>query len=185
MERLSFGFWPSVRFLAAALFLFLLGSCTAKPPLDDHSVSSVDLARYTGRWYEIASFPAPFQKDCHCTTADYSLENDYLRVVNRCRRGSTQGQWDEAQGKARPVAGSRNSRLRVSFFWPFKGDYWIIGLDEGYQWVLVGHPQRKYLWILARKPKISQDLYTSLVNRAASLGYEVTRLKTMDQSCQD
>jgi apolipoprotein D and lipocalin family protein len=172
-----------IKGMILVLSLLLLCSCAEKPPPDDHSVEKVDLERYTGRWYEIASFPAPFQKDCHCTTAEYVSKGDYLQVINRCRRGSAEGEWDEATGKARPVEGSNNSRLKVSFFWPFKGDYWVIALDRDYQWVLVGHPQRRYLWILSRTPRISKALYDSLVERAASLGYDVTRLKIMDQSC--
>jgi len=173
----------SIWLLTLALIPGLFFSCTGRPPADDHSVGSVDLDRYIGRWYEIASLPAPFQKDCHCTTAEYILKGDYLRVINRCRRGSNRGELDEAKGKAWPVKGSHNSRLKVSFFWPFKGDYWVIALDKDYQWVMVGHPQRKYLWLLSRKPKISRELYDSLVEGAASLGYQVERLKTMDQSC--
>ncbi len=172
-------------FLPLILITALIGlhGCGDKIPLDDHSVQTVDLERYQGKWYEIASFPAPFQKDCYCTTAEYVLKDDYVKVINRCRRGSSQGEWDEAEGKAWPVKGSNNSRLEVSFFWPFTGDYWIVALDADYQWVLVGHPERKYFWILARQPRISQELYNSLVQRAARLGYDVNKLKLMDQSC--
>jgi apolipoprotein D and lipocalin family protein len=166
-----------------ALLLTMALACEKTMPTDDHTVTSVDLKRYVGKWYEIASLPAPFQEGCFCTTAEYSLEKDHVKVVNRCRRGSPQGEVDEALGKAWPVEGSNNSRLKVSFFWPFKGDYWIIGLDQDYQWAMVGHPQKKYLWILSRSPNMPMELYQSLVSKAKSMGYDVARLKLMNQAC--
>lgn len=150
---------------------------------DDHSVPSVDLARYAGKWYSIASLPAPFQDDCFCTTAEYILEKGRVRVINHCRRQSARGRLDQAEGIAIPVPGSRNSRLRVSFFRPFFGDYWVIALDPSYQWAMVGHPQRKYLWILSRSPRLAEEVYQRLVAQARALGYPVGRLDRTDQSC--
>ena len=171
--------------IAMAFLLFGALSCEENAPADDHTVEAVDLARYAGKWYEIASLPAPFQEDCFCTTAEYSLQKDHVKVLNQCRRGSVKGELDEAVGKAWPEEGSNNSRLKVSFFWPFKGDYWIIGLDQNYRWAMVGHPQRKYLWILSREPKMPEDLYQSLMGKAKDLGYDVSRLKLMVQECAD
>lgn len=153
------------------------------PPGQDHSVAAVDLKRYMGMWYEIASLPAPFQEDCHCTTARYTLKGDYVEVINTCRRESAQGELDTAEGKAWPVEGSNNSRLKVSFFWPFKGDYWVIGLDPDYRWAMVGHPDKKYLWILSRTPRLAPEVYAGIEVRARELGYEVDKLQLMDQSC--
>lgn len=102
-------------FLAFLLLLPLMVSCADRAPVDGHTVSKVDLQRYSGKWYEIASLPNSFQKDCFCTSAEYSLEDGYVKVVNRCRRGYVHGQEDEAVGKAWPVKGSNNSRLEVSF----------------------------------------------------------------------
>ena len=147
-------------------------------------VAMVDLERYKGRWYEIASFPASFQKGCTCTTAEYVLEKDSVRVINKCRRGGPGGEWDEAVGKARPVEGSNNARLKVSFFWPFKGDYWVIALDPDYQWAMVGHPKKEYLWILNRTPVMDKAILQDLIARARSMGYPMERLKMADQSCQ-
>jgi apolipoprotein D and lipocalin family protein len=152
-------------------------------PKDDHTVEAVDLKRYQGRWHEIASLPAGFQRGCVCTTADYKLVRDHVVVINTCRDGSPQGKIRRARGKAYPVGGSNNSRLEVVFFWPFRGNYWVIGLDRDYQWVMVGHPKRKYLWIMSRKPFMAESLYTRLKNRARALGYPVDKLKKMDQSC--
>ena len=92
-------------------------------------VSSVDIERYAGKWYEIASLPVSQQKGCYCTTAEYSIiDSTTIKVVNKCRKGSIEGEYDEAEGKAFVVEGSNNAKLRVQFFWPFRGDYWIISM---------------------------------------------------------
>jgi apolipoprotein D and lipocalin family protein len=147
-------------------------------------VPSVDLQRYMGRWYDIASFPQRFQKGCHCTTADYELtDKGYVRVINTCRRDSPDGKVTVANGKAFVVRGSNNAKLRVQFFWPFRGDYWIIDLAEDYSYAVVGEPKRKYLWILSRTPQMDEDLYQAVVGRCAEKGFDVSMLVRTDQSC--
>jgi len=171
--------------------LVLVGACMfpffgckgVGPPKEAHTVSSVDLQRYAGTWYEMASFPTWFQKGCLCTTAEYAVRGDYVEVKNSCRKGSATGELDVSTAKAWAVPGTGNSQMKVQFFWPFKGDYWIIALDENYQWALVGHPDREYLWILSRKPRMEESLYRELVEKAKKKGYDVTRLNRTDQSC--
>lgn len=169
----------------AAILLALWGCASAPPPEPGHAVPGpVDLDRYAGLWYEIAAFPQFFQKGCHCTTAEYRREGDRIRVINRCRKGGPDGPADTARGWAEPVPGSGNTRLTVSFFWPFSAPYWIVGLDaESYRYAMVGHPSRDYLWILSRTPALSPDVYRELVDRARENGYPVERLRRTDQSC--
>jgi apolipoprotein D and lipocalin family protein len=169
--------------LAGASTFLLCGCQEIGPPKEAVTVPSVNLERYAGTWYEIASFPTWFQKGCFCTTAEYAVRDDHIDVKNSCRKGSAEGERDVATGKAWSVPGTGNSQLKVQFFWPFKADYWIIALDENYQWVLVGHPEREYLWILSRDPRMEESLYRSLVEKAREKGYDVTRLKRTDQSC--
>ncbi len=140
--------------------LFSTGSVFAVNPPE--TVKHVDLERYTGTWYEIAKLPNRFQKKCAFgTTANYTLmDNGSIRVINRCYKEN--GQEMDAKGRARIVDTQSNAKLQVSFvrfFWRnwFWGDYWIIGLDENYQWAIVGHPERKYGWILARTPQINDE----------------------------
>ena len=142
---------------AASMLLVLLamplaaGETAEDAPL--RTVAGVDLDRYLGTWYEIASYPAWFQKGCTGSTATYSLQTDgRIRVVNQCFRKSLDGPRKTSTGKAVVVDGSSNAKLKVWFFWPFKGDYWIIDLDPDYRWAVVGVPSRKYLWILSRTP---------------------------------
>lgn len=140
-------------------------------------VPSVDFARYAGRWYEIARLPNWFQCDCAGnTTATYTLRPDgKVTVLNQCRKAD--GRMKSAKGTAR-VADPKgpNSKLKVTFFWPFRGNYWIIGLDADYRWALVGEPNRRYLWILSRDPQLDEGLYQQIVERAKRQGYETGSL---------
>jgi len=141
-------------------------------------VSSVDLDRYLGTWYEIASYPAWFQRNCTAVTAQYSLRDDGLiRVVNGCHKGTPTGKLKQAKGRAKVVDRDTNAKLKVSFFWPFWGDYWIIDLDPDYQWAVVGEPGRKYLWILSRKPTLDEETFRSIVDRLPGKGYDPDRLR--------
>lgn len=144
------------------------------PPVQ--TVASLDLARYAGKWYEIAAYPMFFQRNCvGDTTAEYALRADgEIAVRNRCR---TEDGFDEANGTAWPVAGGPSSRLKVSFFWPFRSDYWVIGLDEDYRWAVVGNPERKYLWLLAREPRLDEAQLGRALRAAEAQGYDVTRLR--------
>ncbi len=156
--------------LAAAI---LLTSCASLPP--PQTVPSVDLARYAGSWHEIESFPNWFQGGCTKTKAEYSpLPDGRIRVVNTCERN---GRPVRIEGTARVVPGSNNSKLKVSFFWPFEGDYWVLDLDPAYRWAAVGHPNRKYLWILARSPQLEPDELARIRQRLAAQGYDISRLR--------
>jgi apolipoprotein D and lipocalin family protein len=142
----------------AFLFLagFLLGAqhssaqATSTPPLT--AVDNIDLRRYAGKWYEIARYPNRFQRNCQSdTTAIYTLRDDgKVQVVNACREKN--GKVRTARGTAKVVDKKTNAKLKVTFFWPFYGDYWVIGLSPEYQYAIVGEPSRKYLWILNRNP---------------------------------
>lgn len=140
------------------------------------SVPAVDLARYAGKWYEIAAFPMFFQRQCvGDTTAEYSLRPDgEVGVRNRCR---TADGFDQVEGKAWPVEGGGNARLKVSFFWPFRSDYWVIGLDGDYRWAVVGNPNREYLWILSRTPELPKPLLDQALQAATLQGFDLGRLK--------
>jgi apolipoprotein D and lipocalin family protein len=141
------------------------------------TVPSVDLSRYSGKWYEIASFPQSFQKGCHNTSAVYTLSpKGYVIVENRCNKGSINGKESYIKGKAFVVENSNNAKLKVQFFWPFKGDYWIVDLAEDYSYAAVGSPDKNYLWILARSNSMESMTYGNILNRLTNLGFDVTRL---------
>jgi apolipoprotein D and lipocalin family protein len=150
----------------------VLAACRAEgPPLA--TVSDVDLDRYLGTWFEIARYEAPFQEGCTATTATYSLRDDGLiRVENRCRVDRPDGPLREAEGKARIVEAATGAKLKVTFFWPFWADYWVIGLDPDYQWAVVGEPGRKYLWILSRTPTLPEATLDEILRLVADRGYD-------------
>jgi apolipoprotein D and lipocalin family protein len=140
------------------------------------TVENVDLQRYTGLWYEIARIPNWFQNKCAGqVTAVYTLRSDgRVEVLNSCR--TRKGKTAQAKGLAKVVDQRTNAKLKVSFFRPlgislFWGDYWIIGLDPDYRWAVVGDPQRKYGWILARDPQINSGEMTKIQSLLQVKGY--------------
>ena len=171
--------WP---LFALAFGIALLGCSKTTterlqlPPLE--VVPEVDLERYLGTWYEIASYPQRFQEGCTATTATYTLRSDgEIDVLNKCRKDSLDGPEDVAEGRARVVDTTTNAKLEVSFFGPFWGDYWIIDLGPDYEYAVVGHPSRDYLWILSRTPTLDDDTYDEILSRLAEMGYPLGRLQ--------
>jgi len=141
------------------------------------TVDNVDLKKYVGLWYEIAKIPNRFQNHCvRETTAKYSLKgNGEIEVINSCI--DDKGKLDKTEGIARVVDKKSNAKLEVSFFsilgWrPVWGDYWIIGLDEDYQWAIIGTPSRKYCWILARKEKLEKETMDKIFSILKEQGYK-------------
>lgn len=171
-----------MRIIYAFLGCVVLAGCSTPPvnrsgdvPLT--TAESVDLTRYTGRWYEIARFPNGFEKDCEGVTADYALkDNGQISVINTCRKGSVNGKVEVANGRARVVDETTNAKLEVSFFGPFWGDYWILDLAEDYSLSLVGEPKGRYLWILSRTPEITDEVRASAINKLQALGYNTDAL---------
>jgi apolipoprotein D and lipocalin family protein len=142
-------------------------------------VEEVDLARYAGRWYEIASFPQYFQEGCVATRATYRLRDDgRIDVLNECRDRTLDGPLRRAEGVAWVVDPDTSpARLKVQFFWPFSGDYWIFDLDPDYRFAAVGSPSREYLWILSRTPAMDPAEYAALLERLEALGFDLSRLE--------
>jgi apolipoprotein D and lipocalin family protein len=171
-------------FMALATAVFTLLACahrakqTLPPP---EAVSRVDLKSYMGTWYEIARLTHRFQEGCFASSATYTLLDDgQVEVVNRCRKGSLNGPESSVKGKAWVVDKETNAKLKVSFFWPFSGDYWIVDLGKEYEYAVVSNPDRKYLWILSRTPRMDEPSYARIIDRLTRDGYDLSKLeKTM------
>lgn len=140
------------------------------------TVKQVDLKKYIGLWYEIARIPNSFQVQCaYGTTAEYKIDDDGdIIVVNSCY--DDEGKIDVAEGLAKVVDKKTNTKLEVSFFSilgirPFWGDYWIIGLDDNYQWAVVGTPSRKYGWVLSRAPSLPDSTMKNIFKLLKSQNY--------------
>lgn len=162
----------------------LLGGCAGIESRESlHTVTSVDLGRYAGTWYEIARLPMWFQRHCVDSKAVYTVRSDgRVGVHNECVTDG--GRLDTAEGVATVMDPQTNARLMVVFDNWFaqlfgssrEGNYWILDLDPEYRTALVGTPDRRYLWILARAPRIDDDNYRNLVQLARRFGYPVERL---------
>jgi apolipoprotein D and lipocalin family protein len=173
-----------IRHLKHFVYTLAIGSlisCAGQPvaPLD--TVQSIDIARYVGTWYEIALLPNKFQAMCVADTqAHYRPDGDGIRVRNRCRKSDDS--IAEINGVAKIVQGSGNAKLRVSFFRPFYGDYWILAIDPAYEWVLVGEPRRKFGWVLARKPNLDDATLNLALDKAAKLGFSKEQFRLTPQT---
>jgi apolipoprotein D and lipocalin family protein len=157
-----------------------LTGCVSKPAVPLPTVEAVDLNRYMGAWYEIALLPNRFQAVCVADTqAHYRIDGDVVRVTNRCR--GADGGIEEANGVAKVVERSGNAKLRVSFFRPFYGNYWILAIDPDYRWVLVGEPGREYGWVLSRTPALNEATLAAVLQKAAALGYDPAAFRRTPQ----
>ncbi len=162
--------------LAAGVLAAAINSLAANNPEPLTTVNYVDLRRYAGKWHEIARYANRFQRDCASdTTANYVVRGDgKVQVVNSCR--DRNGKLKTARGTAKVADKKTNAKLKVTFFWPFYGDYWIVGLSDDYQWAIVGEPGRKYLWVLSRTPSMDEHTYRQVLGRVRTLGYDPQKL---------
>lgn len=168
----------------AALGLAACATVLSPHPVGNRAVpqpaKSVDLSRYLGKWYELARYEQSFQKDCDGVTADYSLRDDgAIDVLNRCR--TPDGKMKDAEGKAKVVDTTTNAKLKVSFFGPFYGDYWVLDHADDYSWSIVGEPSGRYLWLLHRQSNPGDKVVADLTARAARLGYDTSMLRITKQ----
>ena len=170
--------------LAAGFGVALVGALLTaarvrnKHPVGNSAVpdpaKSVTVDRYLGRWFEIARYEQRFERGCTNVTADYSLRSDgRIEVLNSCTRPD--GTLRIARGVAKTVSAS-NAKLKVSFFGPFSGDYWVLDHADDYSWSIVGEPSGRYLWILARQSNPGPEVVEHLIERTAAMGYDTSML---------
>jgi apolipoprotein D and lipocalin family protein len=161
-----------------------LAACSAlsRGPVGNKAVpqpaKAVDLGRYVGLWYEIGRYDTWFERGCEAVTAEYRRREDgAIDVINTCRKGGPTGPIKVARGRAKVVADSANAKLKVSFFGPFFGDYWVLDHADDYAWSIVGEPSGRYLWLLARTQHPAEQVQRSIYERAHSLGYDLALLR--------
>ena len=165
------------------LFINSLDYCQTKNTfMDTQTVKNFELEKYLGKWYEIARFPHSFEKGLVGVTATYSLREDgKIKVVNQGYKNSLDGKLKTAVGKAYIPNPKDPTKLKVSFFLFFYGDYYIMELDPHYQWVLIGSSSSKYLWILSRTPHLEKEALNQLINNAKKRGYDTSQLYFVPQ----
>ena len=169
--------------LLCAVLAAAAATAYASPAVSDlPTVAHVDLQRYLGRWYEIARYPNRFEKQCdRDVTATYSLRPDgRINVLNACVKAD--GTPYNATGWAKVVDTATNAKLKVTFFWPFFGNYWVLELGQNYDYAVIGEPSRGYLWILSRSPQMSPEQYASIISRLAARGYDAGKLLRVKQT---
>lgn len=172
---------PNYLLFILVAFLF---SCskTNSQMIDQTTVKELDLNRYLGTWYEIARFPHSFEKDLVGVTATYSMRDDgKIKVVNEGYKNTLDGEQSKAIGKAKIPDKAEPGKLKVSFFWFFYGDYYVLELDADYQYVMLGSSSDKYFWILSRTPKLAPDVYEMLLEKARKRGYNLESLYKVPQ----
>jgi apolipoprotein D and lipocalin family protein len=146
------------------------------------TVEHVDVVRYMGTWFEIAKFPQRFEKGLVGITANYTLLPDgKVRVLNSGYKGDFNGKLKTTEGKAWVVDTATNAKLKVCFFWPFAGNYWILELGKDYEYVVVGEASRKYLWILSRTPQMDEAVYNGLIQRVRDMGFDISKIEKNPQ----
>lgn len=143
------------------------------------AVPYVEITKYAGVWYEIGRYTHWYKKGASNVSAEYIPKDGYLEVINRCEKSN---KLREIKGKAFIVPDSGNAKLKVQFQWPFKGNYWIIDLDENYQWAVVSNPSQTDLWILYRKPTICNELLRPIVYRLVNRGFELAKVHWTKQT---
>lgn len=170
--------------LVSIISALALISCSSNKDLK--TVADVDLEKYQGKWYEIARFPNSFEKGLVCVTANYKLlNNGKIEVINKGIKESDRNKIEESKGKAWVPNADDPSKIKVSFFWPFAGDYQIMALDANYNYALVGSPTLDYLWILSRTKSLDDQIIKQLKQEAAQQGFEVARLEFIEQNCDN
>ncbi|MDH4468212.1 MAG: lipocalin family protein [Bacteriovoracaceae bacterium] len=177
-------FYLSVLFAASLCHPIFMTSSVAQTPAPD---AKVDLTRYLGTWYEIASIPQRFSKGCNCTRAVYSAKKNpsKIGVFNSCNKNSVQGRLSKIHGVAKIKDKNSNAKLRVTFFWPFGGAYWIIGLAEDYRYAVVSNGEGSTLWILSRTPQMNKVDLEEALEITTKNGIDVGRLNyTVQEGCR-
>ena len=163
----------------------LLLGCGSASQVSTHTVKTVDLPRYMGKWYEIARFDHSFERHMREVTAEYTLlPTGKIRVVNS-GYNVKKGRYTKAIGKAKQPNAEEPGRLKVSFFLWFYGSYNILELDEeGYNYALIGGDNDKYLWLLSRTPQLSDQVKQLLLDKATARGYAIKKLIWVEQKKQ-
>ena len=165
-------------------FIFVFIAVVILPACKNPSfptVPIVDVDRFTGTWYEIASLPTTYNKDCSCSKIVMSLEKqDCIHMVSSCMRENSE---IKSELKAVIQEGSGNAKMRVQMFWPFRTNYYVIALGPDYEYTMVCNPDKTSLQILSRQKFLDSPVYDELIAKAESLGFESALIVKISQTC--
>ena len=176
----------NIKTILLIAILFAFSGCNGQNSnnMDFSTINELDLDRYLGTWYEIARFDHSFERGLQGVTATYSMRDDgKIKVVNKGYKDSLDGKLDVATGKAKLT--DDPGKLKVSFFWIFYGDYYILELEKDYQWALIGSSSDKYLWILSRTTELENPVKGRIVAMIKKRGYDSSKLIWVEQPGMD
>lgn len=167
-----------------ALTILMMSCSKTKTMVNTQTVKELELDKFLGKWYEIARYPHSFEKDLVGVTATYSMRDDgKIRVVNQGFKQSLDGKRSSAEGKAKVPNPSEPGKLKVSFFWFFYADYFVMELDSNnYEWAVIGSSSSKYLWVLSRSPQMDDKLYQDLMQKIQNRGYNLDKLQKVEHA---
>jgi apolipoprotein D and lipocalin family protein len=161
--------------LLALTVLSLITGCQAMPPI--RTVDQVDLERFMGKWYVIASIPTFIEKDAFNAVETYRLDADgTVQTTFSYNKGGFEGPVKTYHPRGFVRDTGSNAVWGMQFVWPFKAEYRIIYLDDGYTLTVIGRTKRDYVWIMAREPALSEAEYDRMVRFVADQGYDVSEL---------
>lgn len=170
------------RLIPFLLTTLALAACAPMPvgnPKVPEPARAVELSRYVGTWRELARYENRFERGCGDVTATYAARPDgRISVVNVCVKD---GRVTKAKGVATRVGDAKSAKLKVSFFGPFSGDYWVLDHADDYSWSIVGEPSGRYLWVLTREARPPQAVRLALLDRLKAMGYDTAMLHFTDQ----
>ena len=165
---------------ALALAALLLAGCQSPAPMP--TVERVDLARFMGDWYVIASIPTFIERDAYNAVESYRLEADgTIATTFTFRAGAFDGEEKRYTPRGFVLEPSSNARWGMQFVWPIKADYRIVYLAPDYSQTVIAREKRDYVWIMARTPQIPEADYQRLVALAVSLGYDAAKIRKVPQ----
>ena len=168
------------RLLFALVLLVAVTGCATRAPMA--TVDSVDLKRFTGDWYVIANIPTFIERDAYNAIESYALDDQgNVPTTFTFNKGGFDGPLKTYRPKGFIKNTDTNALWGMQFIWPIKADYRIVYLSEDYQRTIIGRKARDYVWIMARKPKISEDALKEMVDKVKDLGYDVSKLRMVPQ----
>lgn len=182
MDTMAIKYSKRISLLTFILFSLSISGCNNEPPLA--TASQVDITQYMGKWYEIAALPNKYQADCNCRMTNYAYSGSNVTINHTCLLTlPTSTSWVSVPGTGTIEPYSGNAKWKIQVGQKFETDYYIIFVSNDYQFAITGDPSRKYLWILARSPVITQAQYNALTSIAAAQQFNVNNLQIVDQSC--
>lgn len=145
------------------------------------TVTSIDLQKYSGKWFVIAQIPTKFDKNWNYTTETYTINNKGNVDIYTTYVKGTDTVQKSVRSKGFPVNGTNNVSWKVQFVWPFKADYLIEEIDTNYFYVVVGHPKKKFLYIMNRTGKMGNIQYEEILDRFSKKGYDISKVRELKQ----